>query len=205
MNFFDNSAFRFSRLTTTAVFFEFGLGLLAILGGWWWKLDLWVMPGHARIAEWQQAMWGLVMTLPLLSLLLLERSSWRWVERLRAVMERDIVPRFIRLSHFELALIAAAAGLGEELLFRGFLQQLAVRSCGVWIGISLASLVFGAVHAISKEYIWVATAMGVYFGLVHAYFGQTLIVVVMHGVYDWVALVYLVRRHIAETRAHRTE
>ncbi|MCA9199197.1 MAG: CPBP family intramembrane metalloprotease [Planctomycetales bacterium] len=203
MNSFDKSAFRFSRLTTTAVFFEFGLGLLAILGGWWWNLNLWVMPGHVRIAEWQQVIWGVVLTIPLLSLLLLERSSWQWVERLRTVMERDIVPRFVRLSHFELALIAAAAGFGEELLFRGFLQQLAVQSCGVWIGIGLVSLMFGAVHAISKEYIWVATAMGVYFGLIHAYFGHTWIVVVVHAAYDWVALVYLVRRHIAAARINQ--
>ena len=58
----------------------------------------------------------------------------------------------------------------------------------------IASLLFGLLHPISLAYVVVAAALGAYLGLVWMYSGNLLTVVVAHALYDFVLLVYLVRR-----------
>lgn len=90
-----------------------------------------------------------------------------------------------RASRFELVILAAVAGVAEEMLFRGVLQPL--------IGVGLTSLAFGLLHAVSAPYFVVATGFGLYLGWISAeaevltgagLFAPALI----HSVYDYVAL-----------------
>src|SRR6516162_8425863 len=67
---------------------------------------------------------GVAASLPLLVFFLL---CLRWpaapLERIRHIVQRFIRPLFADLSVAELALLSLLAGLGEELLFRGVLQE----------------------------------------------------------------------------------
>jgi hypothetical protein len=72
-------------------------------------------------------------------------------------------------------LLALGAGVGEETLFRGFLQSYAVDgiqaaapnltpAAVTGAGIAATSLVFGALHALTPTYFWFATVGSGLFG-----------------------------------------
>jgi len=91
-------------------------------------------------------------------------------------------------------LVSALAGLGEELLFRGVLQAWLTGLVGPWAGIAIASVIFGLAHYLSHVYFVLATAMGLYLGLLYQLTGDLLAVVLVHGLYDALAIGYLLRR-----------
>ena len=97
----------------------------------------------------------------------------------------------------QLALVATLAGVGEELLFRGVLQTI----LGWWMlpaaSIVIASLLFGLAHALSKVYFLLATAIGLFLGGLTWYFNDLVAPIVAHAVYDFIALMYLTRSHVA--------
>jgi membrane protease YdiL (CAAX protease family) len=97
----------------------------------------------------------------------------------------------------ELLVISLIAGVGEEMLFRGFLQT----CLATWIGepyglilaLVVASLTFGACHWLTTTYAALATLVGLYLGVVFYGSGNLLVPVVAHAVYDFAALMYLVK------------
>lgn len=91
-------------------------------------------------------------------------------------------------------LVSALAGLGEELLFRGVLQSWLVELGGVWPGVAIAAAIFGLAHYLSHVYFVLATAMGLYLGLLYQLTGDLLAAVLVHGLYDALAIGYLLRR-----------
>jgi len=93
----------------------------------------------------------------------------------------------------QIVIISLMAGLGEELLFRGFIQTHAVSIFNPFIGIVVASLLFGVVHALSKIYILVTFGMGVILGSVYFYLDSLILVIVIHAVYDVLAFAILVK------------
>jgi membrane protease YdiL (CAAX protease family) len=137
-----------------------------------------------------------------LSLLALERIPCRPVRRLRELVHEAIVPLFASESLASLALISALAGLGEEMLFRGLLQAgLAAwinGPHGAWLAMLVASLLFGLVHWISSSHAVLATVIGIYLGCLFWVSGHLLVPIVAHALYDFLALVWLVRWHPPE-------
>ena len=132
---------------------------------------------------------GLILTVhyPLGSLKCLQRD-----------VERLIVPLFGRSTAGELLVIALLAGIGEELLFRGVIQRGVEQLSGSpWLGLAIASVLFGLAHPISKTYVVMAALVGVYLGWTLIETDNLFVPVVAHAVYDFVALVYLVRRTMA--------
>ena len=92
------------------------------------------------------------------------------------------------------ALVSVLAGLGEELLFRGVLQAGLTGLLGPWLGVVLASVAFGLLHFLSWTYFLLATAMGLYLGALYELTGNLLVVCLVHALYDWVAIRYLLDR-----------
>ena len=94
-------------------------------------------------------------------------------------------------SAAQFALIALLAGVGEELLFRGVIQSKLSQWTSPAAGLILASLLFGAAHALSRLYFLLATVIGLYLGWFAQYFGELVTPIVAHSLYDFLALVYL--------------
>ena len=99
-----------------------------------------------------------VALLPMLALLWFGlRTKWGPMLRLREQVESLVGRLFAGARWWALAAVAFAAGVGEELLFRGALQPLAERPLGPTTGLAAISFVFGALHAASAAYFVLAT------------------------------------------------
>jgi hypothetical protein len=137
-------------------------------------------------------LWGLGATLPTLVLAFAFTSPLaRRLRFLRRIHERvcEILGPAVRAwSAQEILLLSAAAGIGEEILFRGVLQGLSATH-GLWI----SSLVFGLLHALTPAYFVLATALGFYLGWLHGATGNLLAPILVHAIYDTVALLRLRR------------
>jgi membrane protease YdiL (CAAX protease family) len=141
---------------------------------------------------------GLVATVPMLVVFWwLVHSDRRPLRELRHQVDRLIGEMFPASNVGQLALVATLAGVGEELLFRGVLQTLLVRWMTPVIGVVIASLLFGLAHALSKIYFLLAAVIGLWLGWLTWYYNDLAAPIVAHGVYDFVALLYLSRSRAA--------
>jgi membrane protease YdiL (CAAX protease family) len=131
------------------------------------------------------------LTLMLLMLGALMRSSWGPIVELRRQVTMLVEQMFGDAPWPALLAVAVAAGVGEELLFRGGLQPLAVRWTGPVAGVTLVSVVFGLLHAVSWAYFIAATAIGLLLGWLAEAYQDLTAPIFAHAVYDFVALVAL--------------
>lgn len=100
------------------------------------------------------------------------------------------------------AALGLAAGVGEEMLFRGVMQyELAVR-LGDWAAVGLTSLIFGALHAVTPAYAFLATLASFYFGWLYQSTGNLAVPMAAHALYDMGALIFA---HYTITRMTKTE
>ena len=171
------------KLVTLIMLFEGSLLPLAWILAWLIDVPLLLSPGLQGIGLGILAtlpMWWLLHTLRELDLNSL-RELFEWVEG-------NLLPLFRGATTWQLAAIAVLAGLGEEMLFRGVIQQALQQWLGPWTGLLLASLVFGAAHWVSLTYMVFACLMGFYLGLLYWLSGDLLLVVIVHALYDFLAL-----------------
>ncbi|WP_053094188.1 CPBP family intramembrane glutamic endopeptidase [Cellvibrio sp. pealriver] len=96
-------------------------------------------------------------------------------------------------SWWHLALVAVFAGVGEELLFRGVLQLWLNQYCSITVAILIVSIVFGLLHYLSHAYFICTVLMSIAFGVGYYFTDSMLMVMVWHGVYDFMALLILVK------------
>jgi membrane protease YdiL (CAAX protease family) len=120
-------------------------------------------------------------------------SHWSPILDLRQRVGEMVRQLFMGVSWLGLGTVSLAAGVGEELLFRGTLQVLAERWWGATVGLVVTSLIFGALHAMSRTYFTLATAVGLYLGWLAQHFDDLLAPIVAHSLYDCAALVVLMR------------
>ena len=95
-----------------------------------------------------------------------------------------------KLGLFVAILLGTAAGLGEEMLFRGVLQFELIGRIGIVTGVGLSSVVFGLLHAVTPLYAFLATLASVYFGYLYLDTGNLAVPIVTHAFYDVFALMY---------------
>jgi membrane protease YdiL (CAAX protease family) len=171
---------------------ELGLGLLALLLAPVFGLTPWAELRFSGSA----LLFGTIGTLPMiLSLLLLDRANWPWLDELARLVEQVLVPWFRDMPGWALLLVALSAGVGEELLFRGVVQAGLDSLFGGVVAVLLASLVFGLAHALNRAYFLVATVAGVYLGWLYLATDNLLVPMLVHFLYDWIALHYYLRRY----------
>ncbi len=137
-----------------------------------------------------------------LAVVAMRRSRPRFFEPLLRLIDELLVPAFARWTRGELLLVSLLAGVGEELLFRGVVQRALESPLGLWPALVVASLIFGAVHAINASYAVFATLMGIYLGWLWVVSGNLLVPIAAHAAYDFVTLVYL-RRKVILTRSSK--
>ncbi|WP_152050445.1 CPBP family intramembrane glutamic endopeptidase [Tautonia marina] len=173
-----------------AIIVELGLAVLAFGIG----LPLGIDPWNALEGNISGVLIGIAATLPMILLLLIcDRDAFRPMKRIRGLLEQFLLPPLRGRPWWELALIAGAAGLGEETLFRGVMQEVLRDWLGFWPALAIASIVFGLLHALTPTYAIVATLIGAYLGLLFVMTGNLLVPIVAHGVYDLIALIYFLR------------
>jgi membrane protease YdiL (CAAX protease family) len=119
------------------------------------------------------------------------------LRRLVEFVVGELGPLLARRSHAELALLAALAGLGEELLFRGVVQSGLARIIPAPLDLLAASSLFGLAHFATATYAIVAAVMGLYLGIMFLVQGTLFAPIVTHALYDFVALLLVVRRYHA--------
>ena len=152
-------------------------------------------PFPFRLAlERQGLLWGLGATVPMLLLAYALTSPWARRLSFLAEIHRRVVeilgPSVRAWSTEEIVLLSAAAGVGEEILFRGVLQAPAVLGQhGLWV----SSLIFGILHAVTPAYFVLATGLGLYLGWTYRESANLLAPILVHSIYDAVALLRLRR------------
>lgn len=168
--------------------FELALGWIGLFIAWLTGLSL---SSQFRLS-WSGLFQGLVATMPMLGLLeMLIRSRWPPLVEFRHLIDEMLGKLFHQSTLWEMALVSCAAGVGEELLFRGVLQPL----LGQWIDPTMALLIvgllFGLAHAMSAIYFVLAALLGIYLGWLAMVCGNLLPPMIAHGLYDFLAMWYL--------------
>ena len=192
-----------------AIIFEFLVGLVAI--GIAWGIGLWVptaietlgTPFHApdlpSLAGGILA--GLLWSLPLLvALSLLQRLPIPPLRRMQQWVDAEVAPQFSGRSLTELVLLAAGAGIGEELLFRwalqcGFMQAIGGTD-GMLVGLCFGAILFGMVHAVSGTYGTLAALIGLFLGIELLVTQSLVAVITTHAFYDLVIMIGWSRRPV---------
>jgi membrane protease YdiL (CAAX protease family) len=177
--------------------FEGGIAVVAVGLGWLLAKDPLAslprtLPDTARGAAWGTA----AAAPPLLLLWLLLKCPLRPFANLVRIVDELLVPLFRNCGLVELAVISALAGLGEEMLFRGVVQQAAADwaggPSGMWVGLAVAAGLFGLLHHVTRTYALLASLIGLYLGGIWLATGNLLVPILAHALYDFLALMYFV-------------
>jgi membrane protease YdiL (CAAX protease family) len=187
---------------TLAVVFELGLGACGLLLGWVFGTD-----PRALIPSFDDpqaigfglGLGALAALPPLLVIYAIEYLPLPGVKRLGDLTKDRLMEPMREMSVPALATIALCAGVGEELLFRGWLQGWLIGSLEtatplhIWSGILLASLLFGLVHPITPTYVILASLIGIYLGWLMVATGNLLVPIAAHATYDAIQLLLIQR------------
>jgi membrane protease YdiL (CAAX protease family) len=85
--------------------------------------------------------------------------------------------------------LGAAAGIGEEMLFRGVLQSELSNNMGELLALGSSAVIFGLLHAVTPLYAFLAGLASLYFGELYIQYHNLAVPIVCHGIYDVGALV----------------
>ncbi|MEQ8350950.1 MAG: CPBP family intramembrane glutamic endopeptidase [Leptospiraceae bacterium] len=175
-----------------AVFVEGGMGLLAIGLGFLFDYPPLSMI-HVEPDRWIDSI-GLLAIAPMfLVFLLLSRLNLASVKLLRSKLDQVILPLFKGLHLSDLFWLSILAGVGEELLFRGFFHLWLTDWLGVWAAVAITAILFGLVHWVTPLYGIIAALMGLLLSLSLLYTDNLLVAILVHGLYDFLALWYYLR------------
>jgi uncharacterized protein len=192
----NNSPFNPERFFKSACLFEAALILVAIVLGWMSGINPFADLHYSESA----ILYGILGTIPLFLLfLLLEQLTSESVVTIRRFLMETLGPALHRHHWADLFVLAAIAGISEEVLFRGVIQPWMESSWGTIAGLIGSNILFGMVHAITPLYFVLATVVGIYLGLALDIGGDRnlLTPVIIHSLYDFLAFLALMRSYRA--------
>lgn len=178
----------------TACYFEASLILVAIVLGWIADINPFA---YFYFSE-QAVGLGIIGTLPLFLLFLAsEQANLKSVQAIRKLLLETLCPNLYKHHWTDLFVLAAIAGIAEEVLFRGVLQPWLERAWGMETGLIASSLVFGLVHAVTPLYALLASVISLYLGVSLDYGGSRnlLTPVMIHGLYDFLVFMALIKAY----------
>jgi len=177
-----------------AVWVEGGLAIIAIIAGFFAGLHYWDHCWCNSETIWQIALGLLPFLVGYYLLQALPFSGFRRMDQLVRELFRQYMGQ---LNLCQLALIAALAGIGEELLFRGLFQLGMSGFFNVWLAILITSLIFGLAHALTPTYFFFAFLASLYLGFLFEHTGNLIVPIAVHALYDFAVFLYI--RYTLET------
>lgn len=188
-------------LFKTAVLFELSLGAIALILGWTLGPDARAMiPKLTLENSWPVVsgiLYGCGAAIPVVIFIdLIRRLPFESVRQLERLGESGVFKALMELRGIELVLISICAGVGEELLFRGWLMGFLASggeggpsSFELAAALVASSIAFGLVHPITKLYVFIAALMGIYFGVLLIWTENLLVPIAAHAAYDAIQLI----------------
>ncbi|POZ51837.1 CPBP family intramembrane glutamic endopeptidase [Methylovulum psychrotolerans] len=177
-----------------ACYFEASLILVAMLLGWIAHLN----PFANIHFTFGSLLYGGVGTLPLFMMFLaMEKVQGHSVAQIRQFLLRTLGPSLHRYDWVGLLVLAAVAGISEEILFRGVIQPWLEVSWGLTAGLLLSNVLFGLVHSVTPLYSVLAGLVGIYLGVMMDIQGDRnlLTPIIIHALYDFLAFLALMRAY----------
>ncbi len=172
--------------------FEFAMLVIGLFLGWVFSVGA-VEQIHWN---WIAVMWGsLAGTVLFLVILGLERLPFDPLKSIQDTVVKVIGRPLSQCNLLELALLALLAGIGEEVLFRGFLMTWLESFGGYWVGLIISSVVFGLVHSVTWAYTFFAAMAGAFLGWLFDATGERnlLVPIIGHALYDFLAFIMIAR------------
>lgn len=181
----------------TACYFESSLILVAIALGWIADINPFAYLDFNERVVFN----GILGTLPLCIIFLaLNQTQSDALQKIRRVLHDTLGPSLAKHHWTDLFVLAAIAGISEEILFRGVIQPWLENSWGMIAGLLISSLIFGLIHAVTLLYFIMATAVSVYLGMYLDYDNtrNLLTPIIIHGLYDFFAFMVIVHAYRLE-------
>jgi uncharacterized protein len=173
---------RHGLLRTAALVYSV-LIALALAGAWLAAVDL----APLIRFDWRGALVGLLAVLPMSVVFFIAPD-------LKDKVVELLGPALAQCRLWELVLLAAMAGVSEELLFRGTLEGW-LRPYGAWSAVIAVNLLFGAMHPMTALYFVIAALLGVYLSLLATVTPERNLTapIVAHAVYDLAGFLLVAR------------
>ncbi|RLS38126.1 MAG: CPBP family intramembrane metalloprotease [Planctomycetota bacterium] len=183
-----------SRFLTLAAWVQGGVVFFAFLIGWAIHLD------PLSLIRWdsQSLLFGLLAVVPMFGLYLFSPG-------LRKLAINSLGESLSQCRWYDLVVLAALAGVGEELLFRGVIYS-GLSRINPWLAVIASNVAFGLLHALSRNYFLTTTAIGFAMHYLANATGERnlLAPIVAHGIYDFIAFYLLIREWKKLSPAERT-
>jgi len=188
----DKPLFKATDFFKSACYFEAALILVAVVLGQIADINPF---SHILFSESALA-YGVIGTIPLFLMFLgMEQLQTKSVSHIRKLLLNTLGPSLHSYHWTDLFLLAALAGISEELVFRGVIQPWIEQSWGLITGLIVSNILFGLAHAVTPFYAVLAALVGIYLGLSLDYSGERnlLTPIIIHSFYDLLAFVALMR------------
>ncbi len=174
-----------SLLITFSIVMAMGLGLLGMLVGHFVGVPVVASLGHDPVVGFVR---GALLALPLFAVDVVlqgvQEDTASEVYALSIFGSKTPVPIVLALA----AAVTLATGVGEEILFRGLIQQGLAGVVGPWAALVLASGIFGLAHKLGPSDLLFITLSGAYMGLTFLQEGDLIVPIALHAFYDFFIL-----------------
>jgi len=184
----------------SAIVFEGGLAVLALVIGYFCSFS----PAKTLSWSFQAVVLGFAATIPMLVMFVfLDRAKSLPLLRIQQLVRMFIFTFFRKCSAAQIFLICVLAGIGEELFFRGLMQDgithgLGNTFFGLVCGIVISSFFFGIAHLVTPTYGVIAFFMSLYFAALFLLSGNILVPMIAHALYDYCVIRFILQRSWAE-------
>lgn len=184
-------------LVANLVIVQSAMVLIAVLGSWWLDYDLLslIRFDYQTLAEIAAT------SIALIGMALGSRRAfpkiWRGLDRTTIELLGNSKLKFATWAIISISILA---GIGEEFLFRGFIQGWLEEQLPIALAILIPTALFALAHPHSKAYMAAVFVIGSIVGISFAITNSLLVAIASHIIFDIVAL-WRVRQMIEAARS----